>query len=145
MKPWIRLPIDLLQRKGIKMSAAIILSAIIDRCTDTTTGTATIAQSYLAKETGCTTRTVRNAIAELEALGLIEHKRTGRASVYRLTGCADLLPPKQRTNNANNTSTTNIPHTTWKRKKKEELSDEVKAELQDYLSLSNCFDDIEKT
>lgn len=96
MKAWIRMPLELLQRNGLSKSAAITLGVIIDRCTDTTTGTAAITQAELSHESGYDPRTIRRALIELEALELIAHERTGRASTYSLTGCVELLPPKQR-------------------------------------------------
>lgn len=97
MKAWIRMPLELLQRQGLSKSAAITLGVIIDRCTDNTAGAAAITQAEMSRDAGYDPRTIRRALIELEQLGLISHERTGRASAYRLTGCVELLPPKQRT------------------------------------------------
>ena len=91
------MPLELLQRQGLSKSAAVILGIIIDRCTDQADGCAAINQQEIARAAGYDPRTVRRALIELEALKLIEHERTGRASRYKLTGCVELLPPKQRT------------------------------------------------
>ena len=96
MKAWIRMPLELLQRQGLSKSAAIVLGVIIDRCTDTPTGQAALSRQELARVSGYSLSTVKRALIELEELELIEHSRTGRASAFRLTGCVELLPPKQR-------------------------------------------------
>lgn len=95
-KAWIRMPLELLQRDGLSKSAAVVLGIIIDRCTDRPDGCAIISRADIAHTAGYSLATVRRALDELERLDLIEHARTGRASAYKLTGCVELLPPKQR-------------------------------------------------
>ena len=41
---------------------------------------------------GASLSTVRRALSELRALGLIESRRTGRESVYTVTGAVELYP-----------------------------------------------------
>ena len=96
MKAWIRMPLELLQRQGLSKSAAIVLGVIIDRCTDTPSGSASMSLQDLARTSGYSLSTVKRSLIELEALELIQHDRTGRSSAYTLTGCVELLPPKQR-------------------------------------------------
>lgn len=67
----------------------IALFALVDR----RTGCARVAQATLARLAGCTDRTVRTAVAELEHLGAVAvHYRGnefGGVSIYRLT-----VPPE---------------------------------------------------
>ena len=122
------MPLELLQRQGLSKSAAVILGVIIDRCTDQPDGCATINQKEMAITSGYDPRTVRRALIELEALELIEHERTGRASRYTLTGCVELLPPKQRG--------------TRKQQERAEKEAEEQAErrrLAEYAALANRF------
>ena len=96
MKAWIRMPLELLQRQGLSKSAAITLGVIIDRCTDTPSGVAAITQQEIAAAAGYDPRTIRRALKELLELELISYELNGRAPLYKLTGCVELLPPKKR-------------------------------------------------
>lgn len=127
-KAWIRMPLELLQREGLSKSAAIVLGIIIDRCTDRPDGCATISRADIAREAGYSRATVWRALDELERLELIEHARTGRASAYKLTGCVELLPPKQRGS---------IKQQQRAEKEAAQLRNEQKAAA--YLSLVNQF------
>lgn len=125
------MPLELLQRQGLSKSAAVILGVIIDRCTDTPTGSAVISLQELARTSGYSRSTAKRALVELETLKLIQHGRTGRASAYRLTGSVELLPPKQRgTRRAQERSATEAA------KLREEL------EMQEYLSVTNRFKEV---
>lgn len=128
MKAWIRMPLELLQRQGLSKSAAIVLGVVIDRCTDQLDGSAIISHADIAKTSGYDPRTVRRALIELERLELIEHDRTGRASRFRLTGCVELLPPKQRgTRKAQ------------ERAEREAQKIAEQAEMDEYMKLANRF------
>lgn len=90
---WIKLPVELLKRKGISQKAAVLLSIIIDKCKHTQELSASITADELTAKSGMSRRTVCYAIEELRALDLIRTERTGRASVYTLTpGCVELCP-----------------------------------------------------
>ena len=127
-KAWIRMPLELLQRDGLSKSAAVVLGVIIDRCTDRPDGCATISRADIAHTAGYSIATVRRALEELFRLDLIEHARTGRASAYKLTGCVELLPPKQRGS---------IKQQQRAEKEAAQLRNEQKAAA--YLSLVNQF------
>ena len=124
MKAWIRMPLELLQRQGLSKSAAIVLGIIIDRCTDAPTASATISRQDIVKTSGYSLSTVKRSIIELEALELIRHNRTGRASTFTLTGCVELLPPKQRTT---------------RRAIERSECEQADREMEEYLSLVNRF------
>ena len=122
------MPLELLQRQGLSKSAAVILGVIIDRCTDQLDGCAQINQKDMATTSGYDPRTVRRALIELEALELIEHERTGRASRYKLTGCVELLPPKQRGTRKQQ-----------ERAEREAQERETREMLEEYTALANRF------
>ena len=63
------------------------------------TGTIRVKQATIAKECGCTDRTVRNAVSQLVKAGIFESVRTGRSAVLR-------IPCK---NNCNITSGSCVP------------------------------------
>lgn len=132
MKAWIRLPLEILQREGMKKSTAIVLGIVIDKCTDTADGSATISQAYIREATGYSDKTVRNALQELKKMELIETKHTGRASVYTLTGAVTILPPKQRDEDK-------APPIRKRTKKRKSLTEEEMREMDEYLSLVNRF------
>jgi len=52
------------------------------------TGTIRVKQATIAKECGCTDRTVRNAVSQLVKAGIFESQRTGRSAVLRIS-CKD--------------------------------------------------------
>lgn len=97
-KAWIRQPLSLLRRDGgMSKAAAVLLAVIIDRATDYNPPRPVSADiRALAWAAGYSDRATRSALHELVSLGLIETRRTGRASVYTLTGAVELLPPKKR-------------------------------------------------
>ena len=47
-------------------------------------GTIQVKQATIARECGCTDRTVRSAVAKLVEAGIFENVRTGRTSVLRI-------------------------------------------------------------
>ena len=96
---WIRQPLALLRRDGgLSKPAALVLAVIIDRATDYDPPRPVQAAVHdFAWSTGYSERAVRDALADLVRRGLISVRRTGRGSVYELTGAVELLPPKKRT------------------------------------------------
>lgn len=96
LKAWIRQPLSLLCRDGgLTKPAAIVLAIIIDRATDTDPPQPVqVDIEALAQSSGYTGRTVRRALADLVSRELLTSKRTGRGSVYTLTGAVAVLPPK---------------------------------------------------
>lgn len=96
MKAWIRMPLELLQRQGMRKSTAIVLGAIIDKCTDKKGyHPKEIDRAELSQDTGYSVRAIGDALRELQTLQLIHAERTGRGSVYTLTGAVEILPPKK--------------------------------------------------
>ena len=91
---WVKLPLKLLKQQGISKSAAAICCCIIDQCSQSGLEEwAQISTAELAAATDTAGKTAKRAVLELEALGLIEIKRSaGSASSYRLTGCVELCP-----------------------------------------------------
>ena len=89
-KAWVRLPLELL-RGDLSKAACTVAAILIDRAED---GYAVeISQAALAAAAGLSQRSVRRALADLEAAGLVVQQHTGRASCFTL---AEILPPKQR-------------------------------------------------
>ena len=93
---WIRQPLALLCRQGgISKPAAIVLALIIDQATNTKPPSPVPAKlDELAERSGYSISSVKRAVSELIAGELIQSQRTGRGSVYTLTGAVELLPPK---------------------------------------------------
>lgn len=98
-RAWIRQPLALLRREGgLSKPAALVLAVLIDRATDYDPPRPVQASvGDLAWSTGFSERSVRAALADLVRRELISARRTGRGSVYELTGAVELLPPKKRT------------------------------------------------
>lgn len=130
-KAWIRQPLALLRRDGgMSKAAAVLLAVIIDRATDYNPPRPVSADiRALAWAAGYSDRATRSALHELQSLGLIEARRTGRASVYTLTGAVELLPPKKR-NDTQDTSS----YRSRKRSSKQLSERDL-----EYLSLVNNF------
>lgn len=129
-KAWIRMPLQTLQKNGMKKSTAFVLGIVIDECTDMKSGRAEITQEYICNATNYSARTVRDALKELEAMKLISVKRNGRASEYRLTGAVTILPPKKRGSESDKEKAL---------REQEKLRQQL--EMEAYLSLTNRFDD----
>lgn len=96
MKAWIRLPLDALRASGgVSKAAVIVLSLLCDRAAQQgSTEGITATADELAAAAGSSRRTVARALAELLGLGLISHRRTGRASVYELNAATVELFPE---------------------------------------------------
>lgn len=131
---WVKLPLKLLRQQGMSKASAAVCCIIIDQCVQADKSLQAwvpISATELARATGYTQRTAQRAVIELESLGLVEVKREcGCASSYRLTGCVELCPaafkePQQR------------PARPGKPAKA--LTEQERAELDDYLSVVNRF------
>jgi DNA-binding transcriptional ArsR family regulator len=137
MRAWIRLPLDaLIASRGVTQSAVVVLAQICDRAAKacTTTGIEVTADE-LAAEGGKSRRTVCRALAELQRLELIAARRTGRGSVYELRpGCVELYPDGTFDGTAR-------AGTSRQNKQNKQMLVSEQAQMQEYLSLVNRFDD----
>lgn len=89
-KAWVRLPLELLC-SDLSKAACTVAAILIDRAEDGYT--VEISQAALASAAGISQRSVRRALSDLEAAGLVTQQHTGRASSFTI---AEILPPKQR-------------------------------------------------
>lgn len=132
---WIRQPLALLcSEGGLSKPAAIVLALLIDQATNTDPPSPVqVRMESIAADSGYNVRTVRRAIAELLRGDLIASCRTGRGSIYELTGAIELLPAKRQP----------ITRSSSKSKQKQAsaagLSAREMAEMADYLSCVNNF------
>lgn len=93
MRAWVKMPLDALQASGgVSTSAVVVLSLIVDKCAKEHSTSAAVSRGELVELSGASLSTVRRALSELRALGLIESRRTGRESVYTVTGAVELYP-----------------------------------------------------
>lgn len=138
MRAWIRLPLDaLIASRGVTQSAVVVLAQICDRAAKAcTTSGIEVTADELAAEGGKSRRTVCRALAELQRLELIAARRTGRGSVYELRpGCVELYPDGTFDGTARaGTSRQN-------KQNKQMLVSAEQAEMNEYLSLVNRFDE----
>lgn len=135
---WIRQPLALLCAEGgISKPAAIVLALLIDRATNTAPPRPVqISVDDIATIGGYSARTVRRAIAELIAADLIASARTGRGSVYTLTGAVELLPAKRQPITHSSGSGSGSKQ---KPAKASGMSARELEEMEGYLSLVNSF------
>lgn len=135
-KAWIRQPLSLLCKEGgMSKCAAITLALIIDKATNTNPPSPVeVRHSELAQLSGYNERSTIRAIQELVKRGLISAKRTGRGSVYELTGAVDLLPPKKDPTECKPSGGSKA-----RRRSKPRLTQREQEELEDYESLANRF------
>lgn len=143
MKAWIRQPLSLLCRDGgLSKPAAIVLAIIIDRATDTDPPQPVqVDIAAIARSSGYTDRTVRRAIADLVGRELLTSTRTGRGSVYTLTGAVAVLPPKGADTAAPAAAAPpqhGSPRRTRSARSQTQSAAEA-AEMAEYLSLVNRF------
>lgn len=93
MRAWVKMPLDALKASGgVSTSAVVVLSLIVDKCAKEHSTSAAVSRGELVQLSGASLSTVRRALAELRGLGLIESRRTGRESVYTITGAVELYP-----------------------------------------------------
>lgn len=136
LRAWIRQPLSLLCKDGgLSKPAAIVLAIVIDRATDTDPPQPVqLQQDLLAWQSGYTTRTVKRAIAELVQRELLAVHRTGRGSVYTLTGAVELLPPKRAAQSESQGARPSRARGSARRSAADE-------QLDEYLSVVNRFKD----
>lgn len=90
---WVKLPLELLKRRGISRQAAVLLAVIIDECKHKCDLSAPITADNLTERSSMSRRTLYRILKELRELDLIRVQRTGRSSIYTLTpGCVELCP-----------------------------------------------------
>lgn len=135
-KAWIRQPLALLCREGgLSKCAAITLALIIDKATNTNPPSPVeVRHSELAQLSGYGKTAIKCAIDELIKRGLLSTRRTGRGSVYELTGAVDLLPPKKDPTECKPSGGSKA-----RRRSKPRLTQREQEELEDYESLANRF------
>lgn len=130
---WVKLPLSLLRQQGMSKASATVCCLIIDQCAradKTLQAWVPISTAQLAQAAGYAHKTAKRAVLELEELGLIEIKRErGCASSYRLTGCVELCPAAFKEQQR--------PVRPGKPAKA--LTEQERAELDDYLSVVNRF------
>jgi len=115
----------------MRKSTAIVLGDIIDRCTDRKGyHPAALDRAELSQDTGYSLRAIDSALRELQILDLISVERTGRGSVYTLTGAVEILPPKK--SGGGSAEAERIQQEEAERIRLEQ-------EEREYLSLSNRF------
>ena len=142
LKAWIRQPLSLLCRDGgLSKAAAIVLAIIIDRATDTDPPQPVqVDVAAIAWSSGYSERTVHRALADLVGRGLLTSTRTGRGSVYTLTGAVAVLPPKGADKTAP-AAAAPPQHGSPRRSRSARISAAEAAEMEEYLSLVNRFAD----
>lgn len=135
---WIRQPLALLcSEGGLSKPAAIVLALLIDQATNTDPPSPVqCSMDSLAADSGYNVRTVRRAIAELLRGDLIASVRTGRGSIYTLTGAVELLPAKRQPITRSSSSSSSSKQ---KQAKAAGMSQQEQDEMADYLSLVNHF------
>lgn len=89
---WVRLLLSTLQKEGCSKSAALVLAVIADKATEHQSRSAWLKQSEIAASAGVDRRTVRRAVQQLRALGLIEtqQQQPGERLRYTLTDAVEL-------------------------------------------------------
>jgi hypothetical protein len=131
---WVKLPLKLLRQQGMNKASAAVCCLIIDQCVQadkTLCAWVPISTAEIARAAGYAQKTAKRAVLELEELGLIEIRRErGCASSYRLTGCVELCPAAFKEQQQR-------PARPGKPAKA--LTEQERAELDDYLSVVNRF------
>lgn len=138
MRAWVRMPLDALRAsEGLTKGAVVVLSIIVDECAKKhTTEGVELSAATIGERGSLSLATIKRAIQQLEAVGLIVHERTGRASRWTLTRAVEMYP--EGTFDGSARAGTRPPS---RRKKQPELSERERAELEEYMSLVNRFDD----
>ena len=141
-KSWVKLPLALKQLPGITKAAADVGAVIVHHCAEAEP--CEISRKEIADCLGYSSMTVWRAVAALVAAGLIEVERNGtHRNRYRLTElcrqtCASALKPAARSQ-----SRTRRAVTAEERKAQQlaAMSAQERAEMEEYLSLVNRFED----
>jgi len=141
-KSWIKLPLALKQLPGITKAAADVGAVIIHQCAEAEP--CEISRKEIAEALGYAQSTVQCAVKALEAAGLIEAERSnGRRSRYRLTDqcrelCASALKPAARSQSRPRRAVTAEER---KAQQLAAMSEQERAEMEEYLSLVNRFEE----
>jgi DNA-binding MarR family transcriptional regulator len=132
------MPLDALRAsEGLTKGAVVVLSIIVDECArKRATEGVELSAALIGERGSLSAATVKRAIQQLERAGLIAHERTGRASRWTLTRAVELYPEGTFDGTARAGA-----RQQQRRQRKPDLSDQERAELQEYLSLVNRFDD----
>lgn len=141
-KSWVKLPLALKQLPGITKAAADVGAVIVHQCAEAEP--CEISRKEIAEALGYAQSTVQCAVKALEAAGLIEAERSnGRRSRYRLTDqcrelCASALKARIQSGRPSRRATTAEER---KAQQIAAMSAQERAEMEDYLSLVNRFED----
>lgn len=88
---WVRLLLSTLKQEGCSKSAALVLAVIADKATERESRSVWMKQKEVAELAGVDPRTVRRALQQLQALGLIEVQHIpGERCRYRITEQVEL-------------------------------------------------------
>ena len=142
-KSWVKLPLALKQLPGITKAAADVGAVIIHQCAEAEP--CEISRKEIADCLGYSSMTVWRAVAALVAAGLIEVERNGtHCNRYRLTDqcrelCASALKPAARISGRPPRRSA----TAEERRAQQiaAMSAQERAEMEEYLSLVNRFED----
>ena len=143
MRAWVKMPLDALRAsEGLTKGAVVVLSIIVDECARKhSTEGVELSAATIGERGSLSAATVKRAIQQLERVGLIVHERTGRASRWTLTRAVELYPDGTFDGSARAGTRQRASE---RGRRKPQLSESERAELQEYLSLVNRFDDGEQ-
>lgn len=129
---WVRLLLSTLTQEGCSRSAALVLAVIADKATEHESKSAWLRQKEIAAAAGVDPRTVRRAVQQLRALGLIQtdQKARGELLCYHLTDAVEL--PLKRDTEAKAAAAR-------KRSAAAAKAAEEEREMQEYLAASNRY------
>ena len=129
---WVRLLLSTLTQEGCSRSAAIVLAVIADKATEREDKRAWMRQKEIAAAAGVDPRTVRRAVQQLRALGLIQTDQKGKGEplCYQLTEAVEL--PVKRDVEARAAAAR-------KRQRKAQQEAEEERRMNSYLELVNRF------
>lgn len=130
--PWVRLLLSTLTQEGCSRSAALVLAVIADKATEREDRRAWMRQKEIAAAAGVDPRTVRRAVQQLRALGLIQTDQKGKGELlcYQLTEAVEL--PVKRDVEVRAAAAR-------KRQRKAQQEAEEEARMNSYLELVNRF------
>lgn len=128
---WVRLLLSTLKQEGCSKSSALVLAIIADKATEHENKAVWMRQSEIAELAGCDPRTVRRALQQLQALGLLEVQHlAGERCRYTLTAAVE-LPVK--------TTAATRAAAQRKRAAAAARAEEEERELAEYMSCMNRF------
>lgn len=134
---WVRLLLSTLTQEGCSRTAALVLAIIADKATEREDKRAWMRQKEIAAAAGVDPRTVRRAVQQLRALGLIQtdQKARGELLCYRLTEAVELPLKREAEVRA---------AAARKRQRKARQEAEEEARMNSYLELVNRFPEDEE-